>query len=227
MHTTMKTFFSLRTFALAVASLLLLLGCETTRPDSRSTALPPASEFVDIAKFAPSIRLDIRYATTNNFTHQAVYPSSRCLLRRAVAERLARVQADLQRRGLSLKIWDAYRPISVQVRFWKLMPDERYVLEPVFKDGKPVDGSKHNRGAAVDVTLVDAAGRELEMPSHFDDFSERAWRDYKGSSPLARRNMGILEDAMRKQGFLSFPTEWWHFNDPYWETYELSDVPLN
>lgn len=220
-------FSSLRVLGFTFAGLVVLFGCGTPRPDSRSSSPPPASDFVDMAKEAPSIRLDLRYATTNNFTGQVVYPVNRCLLRRAVAERIVRVQADLQKRGLGLKIWDAYRPISVQKRFWSLVPDERYVLQPVFKDGRPIEGSKHNRGAAVDVTLMNAAGRELEMPTGFDDFSERAARAYRGSSLTARRHMKLLEKAMQKQGFLGYPTEWWHFDDPHWEQYELSNVPLN
>lgn len=210
---------------LALAGLLALAGCATT-PTNSQRSVPPGADFVDVPAFAPTIRIDLRYATTNNFTGQQVYPVARCRLRRAAAERLARVQTDLQKQNLGLKIWDAYRPISVQERFWKIMPDERYVLQPVFKDGKPVEGSKHNRGAAVDVTLVDAAGKELEMPTAFDDFSERAARNYRGSSPTARRNMKLLERSMRKQGFLGYPTEWWHFDDPDWERYELSDTPL-
>src|SRR6185295_1434430 len=100
--------------------------------------------------------------------------------RRDVAERLASVQEELAERGLGLKVWDAYRPFSIQQRFWKLVPDDRYVAQPTTWYGRPLDGSKHNRGAAVDVTLVDRkTGRELEMPSAFDDFSKRAHRDFQ------------------------------------------------
>ncbi|MEW6272053.1 MAG: M15 family metallopeptidase, partial [Thermodesulfobacteriota bacterium] len=179
-----------------------------------------------LAQVEPSILIDIRYATTDNFTGVAVYPVARCLLRPDVAERLARVQRELETRGLGLKVWDCYRPISVQQRLCALVPDSRYVLEPVLRDGQPVEGSKHNRGAAVDLTMVDASGRELVMPTGYDDFSERAHRNYMGGDPQAVRNMRILEVAMVREGFEPLPTEWWHFDGPGWEKYPLSDVPL-
>jgi beta-N-acetylhexosaminidase/D-alanyl-D-alanine dipeptidase len=192
----------------------------------RGPSSPAPDGFVDVATVEPSIVIDIRYATPQNFTGVAVYPAARCLLRRDVAERLGRVQRELATRGLGLKVWDCYRPISVQQRLWAMVPDPRYVTQPVFRDGKPVDGSKHNRGAAVDLTLVDASGAELAMPTDYDDFSERAHRDYMGGNPQAVRNMRILEVAMVREGFEPLPTEWWHFDGPGWERYPLSDVAL-
>lgn len=174
----------------------------------------------------PGVVLDLRYASTRNFTHKRVYPIARCLLRRAVAARLARVQARLARRGLGLELWDCYRPISVQQRFWKLVPDPRYVARPVVRNGKPVSGSKHNRGAAVDLTLVDARGRELEMPTDHDDFSAKAHLDYAGASAAARRNRAILRRAMEAEGFTALATEWWHYDGPGWRRYPLSNQPL-
>lgn len=223
-----------RRLALVLALVVALTagaGCSTARRTWSKLPLasgkkPPPAGFVDLAEVEPSIVIDIRYATTDNFTGVAVYPVARCLLRPDVAERLARVQRSLQPRGLGLKVWDCYRPISVQQRLWALVPDERYVLRPVFENGKPVRGSKHNRGAAVDVTLVDASGKELVMPTGYDDFSERAHRDYMRSSPEALRNMRILEVAMVREGFEPLPTEWWHFDAPGWERYGLADVPL-
>ena len=173
-----------------------------------------------------SIVVDMPYATTANFTGVRLYPASRCLLRPEVAERLVRVQRRLRADGAGLLLWDCYRPFAVQRRLWALVPDARYVAEPVVRDGRPVAGSKHNRGAAVDLTLVDAAGRPLEMPTGFDDFSERAHRGWAGASPAARRNATRLEEAMAAEGFDPLPTEWWHFDGPGWERYELLDRPL-
>jgi len=222
---------------LALVATTLATGCSTSsRPSWTSLGLgrqapPPGpakpADLVDITTVDPSIVVDIRYATTNNFTGVAVYPVGRCLLRREIAEHLARVQTSLQQRKLGLKVWDCYRPISVQQKFWELKPDPRYVLQPVIQDGKPVEGSKHNRGAAVDVTLVDASGQELPMPTDYDDFSQRAHRTVLRGDTQAVRNMRILEVAMVREGFEPLPTEWWHFDGPGWEKYELSDAPLD
>ncbi|HEY8516220.1 MAG TPA: M15 family metallopeptidase [Candidatus Binatia bacterium] len=226
--------------ALALVCVALLPACSggrqrgwTLRADRGSAPSaatrkpgPPPEGFVDLATVEPSIQIDIRYATTNNFTGVAVYPVARCLLRPDVAERLARVHRELQTRGLGLKVWDCYRPISVQQRLWELVPDPRYVVKPVFRDGRPVEGSKHNRGAAVDVTMVDANGVEVPMPTDYDDFSERAHRTNMRGDPQAVRNMRILEVAMVREGFEPLPTEWWHFDAPNWEKYPLSDAPL-
>ncbi len=187
----------------------------------------PSADLVEPTSLDPTIRLDLRYATDRNFTGVAVYPEARCLLRRDVAERLARVQARLRAEGKGLLVWDCYRPFSVQERFFALVPDERYVAKPVRSEGRPVQGSKHNRGAAVDVTLVDAAGTPLPMPTDFDDFSARAHRDAVEATPEALANRATLEAAMVAQGFAPLPTEWWHFDGPGWERYELLDAPLD
>ena len=161
----------------------------------------------------------MRYATADNFTKSVLYPVNRCLLRRAVAKRLSLVQTDLARQGLGLKLWDCYRPLDIQKKLWALVPDPRYVADPK-------KGSRHNRGAAVDATLVDGAGGELEMPTRYDDFSPSAHRDYAGASPAALRNRQTLESAMLRHGFLGLPTEWWHFDARGWDRFPLADVPL-
>ena len=134
------------------------------------SVLPLEYRLIDIQTIAPDIILDMRYATSNNFLKAPVYPVARCLLRAPVAEALKRVQADLITQGLGLKLFDCYRPLSVQRAMWKILPDSNYVANPA-------KGSRHNRGAAVDLTLVDAMGKELEMPTGFDDFSEKAFPD--------------------------------------------------
>ena len=178
---------------------------------------------MDGANFSPTwatisrgtgIQIELRYATTENFTHKRVYRSGRCRLRPAAATALVAAQRELRARGLGLKVWDCYRPLSVQKVFWSLVPDERYVADPA-------KGSRHNRGAAVDVTLVDARGRELPMPTKFDDFSERAHRDFAALPEDARRNRALLEDVMTRHGFTGLPTEWWHFDLNGWEAYEI------
>jgi len=186
----------------------------------RAAAVGAAMDFVDVTQIIPGIQLDLRYATPKNFLKRAVYPEPLCLLRRAVAERLARVQIRLALRGYGLKIWDAYRPLAVQKEMWALVPDERYVASPI-------KGSRHNRGAAVDCTLVDRDGVELEMPTAFDDFSARATASGKGATAKARANLAILQEAMRAGGFEVLDTEWWHFDCKGWEAFEVSDESLS
>jgi len=172
---------------------------------------------VDVAALDASILSDLKYATTDNFTGQVLYPSSRCLLREPVAWRLLQVQRDLRSQGLGLKVFDCYRPLAVQRKMWSIVPDENYVANPA-------SGSRHNRGASVDVGLVDSAGRELPMPSTFDEFSERSHLDYKDAPAEPLRNRRILQEAMRKVGFLPVTTEWWHFDSPDWRNYALADA---
>jgi len=178
-----------------------------------------AAELVELKSVVPDVILDLRYAAKNNFTKTKLYPVARCFLARSAAERLARVQADLKPDGLRLKVYDGYRPLSVTKKMWDLIRDERYVADPA-------KGSRHNRGVAVDVTLVDRRGRELPMPTGYDDFSERAHRDYMKLSPERLRNRQRLEDAMTKHGFVGFETEWWHFDTEDWKRYPVNDIPL-
>jgi zinc D-Ala-D-Ala dipeptidase len=178
------------------------------------------ARLIDIQSINKNIALDIRYATPNNFLKKKLYAEARCVLRYGVATKLSLVQQDLAKNKLGLKVYDCYRPLSVQKEMWKLLPDERYV-------GNPAKGSRHNRGAAVDATLIDSSGKELEMPSAFDAFTPASHRDYSGGSVQSRKNRQILEDAMRKQGFTGLATEWWHFDAPEWDKYSVMDAPFN
>jgi zinc D-Ala-D-Ala dipeptidase len=207
--------------ALALAvSLLLALGCGGGRlwPAPPRPALEPG--LVRVLAVAPSIRCELAYATAANFTHRVLYDADVCLLRPRVAERLARVQTRLAAQGLSLVLLDAYRPLSVQRLMWSLIPDERYVADPR-------KGSRHNRGSAVDVTLLEApTGRRPVMPTQFDEFSTAAARGAPCGTPEPCRNRDLLQAAMEAEGFVGLPTEWWHFDDPDWQSYGLLDVPL-
>jgi zinc D-Ala-D-Ala dipeptidase len=178
-----------------------------------------ADQLVNIQTVAPDIRLDMRYAIPDNFLKQAVYPQATCLVRSATATKLAAVQADLAKRDLGLKVFDCYRPLSVQRRMWAILPDDDYVANPK-------TGSRHNRGAAVDVSLVDRSGNPVEMPSEFDDFSKRAHSDNTAATATAKENRHRLRSAMVKQGFKGITSEWWHFDDTNWRRYRLLDVDL-
>lgn len=167
-----------------------------------------------------NIVLDLRYATENNFTGKKVYPVAVCVLRKEAAQKLAAANAEFMKDGYRIKVWDAYRPPYVQKIFWNLVPDERYVANP------NKGGSRHNRGGAVDITLVDKDGKELEMPTGFDDFSEKASPTNPNMSPQARKNVDYLTSIMTKNGFLSYEHEWWHFDDNNWRDFPLVDVIL-
>jgi D-alanyl-D-alanine dipeptidase len=174
---------------------------------------------VELITISPKIVLDIRYATSRNLLGRPVYSSARCFLLKSAAERLHRVQQSLIKRHLGLKVFDGYRPLSVQKQFWACCPDIRFFADPAV-------GSNHNRGAAVDLTLVDSSGSELPMPSDFDEMSERSHPSYQGGDPAALQNREILITAMTQGGFLACPTEWWHFDDPDFARYPILDVSL-
>lgn len=178
------------------------------------------SRLTDIQAVAPDVQLEIRYATTQNFVRRKLYSQARCLLRPRVAGRLAQVQTDLKSQGLGLKVYDCYRPLSVQKQLWQMVPDPNYVADPA-------RGSRHNRGSAVDLTLVDGKGKELEMPSQYDEFSARSHLDYTGGSPVSLKHRQILQRAMHRRGFVSLASEWWHFDAPDWQQYPILDVPLD
>jgi len=196
-------------------------GPTPAAPSAAVPALPAPDEtgLVDLAAVDSSIRIDLRYASRNNFLHETLYPANRCLLRPETAARLARVQQRLVEARIGLVVWDCYRPLSIQQRMWDYVKDPRYVADPK-------EGSKHNRGAAVDVSLVELLGGELDMGGEFDDFSERSHRDFQELTDRQVRHRRILENAMGLEGFVPLSTEWWHFDDPDWAQYALLDVPL-
>lgn len=209
--------------------LLLTAACGGSPANAEPTSeaeLFAKADLLDIVDVIPDAVLDIRYATPNNFVGEAVYPKARCLLQRGVANRLLRVAERVRDQGYRLLVWDCYRPFSVQQRFWELRPDERYVARPVVREGQIEEGSKHNRGAAVDLSLAEPDGTPLDMPTDFDDFSERAHRDSEAPTPKQRANAAILEDAMEAEGFEPLETEWWHYDGPGWEAYPYLNQAL-
>jgi D-alanyl-D-alanine dipeptidase len=176
-----------------------------------------AADLVDIKEVNPRIVVDMRYASEDNFTQKKLYDSNTCFLRRSVATKLDAVQRELERMNLGLKVWDCYRPLAVQRIFWAILPDERYVANPK-------TGSRHNRASAVDLTLVDSQGKELQMPTGFDDFSPRAAHQYQGLPDQVIRNRELLKGLMEKAGFIPLPEEWWHYDDEKWMQFDLMDV---
>jgi D-alanyl-D-alanine dipeptidase len=175
------------------------------------------AHLVDVKKIIPDVIVSMQYATGDNFTGKVLYNCNRCFLTEITALKLAKAQTVLKQQKLGLKVWDCYRPLSVQKIFWSLVPDTRFVADPV-------KGSRHNRGTAVDVTLVDAQGNELPMPTRFDDFTRRAYRDNKELPINILKNRETLENAMRQAGFVPLATEWWHYDDSEWQSFELLDI---
>src|SRR3989338_8491313 len=176
-----------------------------------------ANPLIDIRQVHPRVLVEVRYATPDNFMGEALYPEARCLLRRETAAKLAHAQDALELQGLGLKVFDGYRPLAVQKKMWARFPLEGFIANPA-------KGSNHNRGAAVDLTLVDREGQELTMPSAYDEFSERSHRDYSGGTEAERKNRAILEEAMVKEGFTGLSTEWWHFDDTDAKNYPVLDI---
>lgn len=164
--------------------------------------------------------LDLKYASKDNFTGKAVYPVNVCVLQKETAIKLIRANEEFKNMGLKIKVWDAYRPIYVQRIFWDLVQDDRFVANP------NKNASRHNRGTAVDITLVDSYGRELRMPSKFDDFSFRAYRDRENLNEEENRNLRLMTDVMTKNGFITIDTEWWHFEDNDYNKYKIYDIRL-
>ncbi|HEX9051157.1 MAG TPA: M15 family metallopeptidase [Anaeromyxobacter sp.] len=195
---------------LAAAALLPLLA-----------AAPRAPDLVDLARVIPDATIDLRYATPRNVAGKAMYPpGARCLLLRPVAERLARAAARLRAAGYTLRLWDCYRPISVQRELWRIQPTPGLVADPR-------TGSSHNRGAAVDLALAGPAGAELELPTDLDAFGPRARSGAtEGLSPAARRHRDLLRAAMRAEGFRPIRLEWWHFEAPEARGAPVLDAPL-
>ena len=184
----------------------------------KSVVSDPANELVNLEKFIPGLKVEIRYATTNNFTGKQIYRLARAYARKPVAEALKKIQADLKKQGLALKIYDGYRPYSATVMFYETYHDTTYVASPY-------KGSRHNRGCALDLTIIDlTTGKELPMPTEFDSFKKEAWPTTPVADPVIRKNRKTLIDAMEKHGFKVNASEWWHFDFIGWQKYAVMDI---
>jgi D-alanyl-D-alanine dipeptidase len=180
----------------------------------------PDKRLIEISKVIPGIQLDIKYATTDNFMHRVMYGQARAFARARVADALKQIEAELKLKGLGLKIYDAYRPYAVTVDFYNMAHDTNFVASPK-------TGSRHNRGCAIDLSLIDLrTGKELAMPAPFDSFSPKAAADYPDLSPEQLQNRELLKAIMQSHGFTVLKTEWWHFDFNGWQQFDLLDVPF-
>lgn len=191
-----------------VPLLVLAVMSMTFETEPRDTVL------VRIHDVVPDLLTDVRYATPNNFTKRVLYTSDTLYGRRVMADKLALAQRSARAHGLQLKVFDAYRPLSIQRLMWSIVPDERYVANPA-------KGSRHNRGCALDLTLCDSTGVELEMGTGYDEFTERAAATYTDLPEHVRANRRLLEQIMNDAGFDVLPTEWWHYDLRGWEQYAI------
>ncbi len=175
-------------------------------------------QMVALDRYVSNIKTDFVYATANNFTHQVLYIKPNAYLRLAAAKALQSVAINLKTKGLGLLIYDAYRPYSVTKTMWQIVPDDRYAANPA-------KGSGHNRGIAVDLTLYDLqTGLPLQMPTPFDDFTEKAHHDYMQLDSVILANRQLLKTAMEQQGYKALDTEWWHYYLPNAAYFELLDI---
>ena len=176
-------------------------------PEPENTPEPAAEDFVPVADYLPQVRVDLRYAGSDNFTGQTIYDFTNAYLRYGTVQKLSQPQEALEEAGYSLLIWDAFRPVEAQFRLWEICPDPVYVANP------ETGYSSHSRGNTVDVTLTDRSGNAVEMPSGFDDFSPLADRDYSDVPAEAAAHAQLLEEVMTACGFRPYSGEWWHFSD--------------
>jgi D-alanyl-D-alanine dipeptidase len=177
-------------------------------------------DLVELIKLDPTIKLDIRYATTNNFLQTPVYTQSRAFLQRPAAEALVRANRELKPYGYGLIIHDGYRPWYVTRIFWDATPNDKKIFV-----ANPAKGSVHNRGCAIDLSLYDLkTGQEVKMPSGYDEMTRRAYADYSGGTAAERERRALLRRVMEKQGFKVNPDEWWHFDYKDWKLYPILNV---
>lgn len=195
---------------------------------TQAPATPPTNDaataevnLIDLSEIDPRLKFDIRYAGSNNFMAKALYPVARALLQKPAAEALLRAHDRLRKQGYGLLIFDAYRPWSVTREMWDKHPHYRDYL------ADPLKGSRHNRGCAIDLTLYDLnTGKQVDMPSDYDEFTERAHPDYQGGSAASRQARDKLRAAMEAEGFKVYENEWWHFDFQGWERYPILNRPL-
>ena len=211
-----------RYFALAFLSLIFSIGAAAQAAPPKETHKREA-DLVELTTLDETIKLDIRYATENNFVGKAVYPQARAFLQRPAAEALVRVNKKLRKRGLGLVIFDGYRPWSITKLFWEVTPEDKRKFV-----ANPEKGSKHNRGCAVDLSIFDLkTGQLIDMPSGYDEFSERASPDYAGGTAEQRKNRDMLRKLMEHEGFTVNPNEWWHFDYKNWQDYAIYDISFD
>ena len=180
----------------------------------------PEKQLLDIKEAIPDITLDIRYASNNNFMKKVMYPEARAFARKPVVEQLKNIQKELRKKGYGLKIYDAYRPYAITVAFYQQASDRNFVASPA-------KGSKHNRGCAIDLTLINYETKEeIPMPTPYDSFEAAAAANYQNLPAAVLKNRDFLIKTMESHGFKVLHNEWWHYDFIGWQNFELMDIPF-
>lgn len=225
-NASVREFFTASGLRLCLLMMLGLAGAHLAAASGPPTAGGPfrASDLVQPSALDPSIKLDIRYASTNNFIGKALYPEARAYLQRPAAQALLAVQRWLKPQGYGLLIHDAYRPWRITKLFWDTTPPEQHKFV-----ADPAEGSRHNRGCAVDISLYElASGHVVQMPGDYDEMSERSFVTYTGGTVQQRAARDLLRTAMEREGeFFVLPEEWWHFDYKDFRQYAVEDMPFD
>lgn len=181
------------------------------------------ADLVELITLDKTLKLDVRYARTDNFVGKIVYPEARAFMQRPAAEAVVRVHRKLQKKGYGLVIFDGYRPWSVTKLFWEVTPEDKRKFV-----ANPETGSRHNRGCAVDLSMFQLkTGKLVEMPTDFDDFTDKASPNYEGATKIQKKNRDLLRRMMEAEGFTVNRNEWWHFDYKDWEKYAIYDIAFS
>lgn len=201
-------------------STIEFVSTDTSRVNQKNVVEISDTDFIQLNTISSSFEYDFRYATENNFLKEKVYECQECLLRKEVAVALNQANLEFQDLGFTICLFDCYRPLDVQKKMWEIYPDGRYVANP------HKNGSIHNRGGAVDVTLIDSTGKQLDMGTDFDHFGKEAHHNYTELPDTVRANRAFLAETLEKHGFARLNTEWWHYNFGSAKKYPLSNFPF-
>jgi len=212
---TKNIYFSILTF-----SIFLLSSCTPKPPQEKGVFKD--SDLVELIKLDSTFKLDIRYATTNNFVGKPVYKEARAFLQRPAAVALVAVNKEFKKLGYKLLIFDGYRPWRVTKLFWDITPKDKKKFV-----ANPKNGSRHNRGCAIDLSLYRiATGKEVKMTGAYDEMTERSYPDYTGGTAEQREMRDLLKSKMAANGFTVYEYEWWHFDYKDWHSYRIEDIPF-
>ncbi|HUM02194.1 MAG TPA: M15 family metallopeptidase [Thermoanaerobaculia bacterium] len=207
----------------AVAALLFPFSLAAQDGPPKEVGPFRAPDLVELVALDPGIRLDVRYASDRNEFSRPFYPEARAFLQRPAAEALARASRALASKGYGLLVFDGYRPWRVTKQFWDLTPADKRIFV-----ADPKEGSRHNRGGAVDLTLYHLdTGKEADMGGAYDEMSKRSYVTYEDGAKEALRRRDLLRSAMEREGFFVYPWEWWHFDWKDWREYAVLDVPFS